>query len=112
MSSFHHFYSLQNVSKCATILQQQSKDLGAPQFLALSAFGLFMVILPSPPSRVISKLSSTVEVLKFEHAAFDNTDLKRVLETDLDSIVTPKKRLSAVAESADAAAMAPVLNTA
>ena len=86
-------------------LRQELKHPGAPQFLALSAFGLFMVILPSPRSWLTSKGSSTFDVLKFRHVAFESAGVKTMLESDLDSVVTSKKRLSVVADRADPAAM-------
>lgn len=94
------------IAKCClqlvqTILRQEPEDPGAPQFLALSAFGLFMVILPSPCSWLTSKVSSTLEVLNFWHVAFENADVKRMLESDLGSDVTSKKRLRVIAERAD-----------
>lgn len=82
-------------------LRHQPKDAGAPQFLALSAFGLLMVILPSPRSWLTSKVPSTLDVLKFWHVAFEITDVKRMLESDLDSDIISKKRFGVIAERAD-----------
>ena len=94
VSSLDHLYTFKMCLQdsvlsgiCDSRKYGEHLDKSSPQFLALRALGLFMVILPSPFSVLTSRVSSLDVVVKLFHARLCTAARRRSLASDPGVVV-------------------------